>query len=310
MRHLTAFIITSLILSVNILAQNINTSENFPDPNFQRFIEEYMGVSEFTAVEAGIKTDKFNCGERNIRNLKGIEFFTNITYLDCHWNQLITLNLSHNTTLEYLNCEENQLTSIDISNCTALKEFFCFYNQFTSLDVDSNISLEWLCCLGNELTNLNVSGATALIYLYCTDNQLTSLDISNNKNLMELWCDNNQLTNLDISNNTKLTVLDCSNNQLTDLDMSNNTGLIMLQCQNNQLTSISSFVANENLNAVDIRYNNLDCGDWNDVQILKTQLGEEVTFDILWGISRGFIYSPQNEFNPYDCTAIIDWVLH
>ena len=55
------FILSSffiVFISSNAFSQNINTSVNFPDPNFRTAVEEFMGVEtggEFTAAEAAIK---------------------------------------------------------------------------------------------------------------------------------------------------------------------------------------------------------------------------------------------------------------
>ena len=104
---------------------------------------------------------------------------------------------------------------------------------------------------------------TALTSLICYDNQLTSLDVSKNAALQQLHCFNNQLTRLDVSQNTALTSLDCSNNQLT---------------------SIAGFVANSKLGGkIDVRNNKLDCGDWEDVKILRTRIGEPV-FETISGV--------------------------
>ncbi len=51
-------------LSIPTWAQNINTRENFPDPEFRAAVETFMNVSaggEFTAVEASSKTKTMKC---------------------------------------------------------------------------------------------------------------------------------------------------------------------------------------------------------------------------------------------------------
>ena len=174
----------------------------------------------------------------DIRNIDEIRHFTSLTYLDCSYNQLTSLDVSNNTALTYLDCCYNQLTSLDVSNNTALTYLDCRNNQLTSLDLSNNTALTELWCNSNKLTSLDLSNNTALTYLDCCYNQLTSLDVSNNTALTYLNCRNNQLTSLDVSNNTALTYLGCSYNQLTSLDVSNNTALTYLDCRNNQLTSL------------------------------------------------------------------------
>ena len=57
--------------------------------------------------------------------------------MDCHINQLTSLDVSQNTTLIDLWCEINRLTSLDVSRCTALFYLSCGGNKF---DCDSLIA--------------------------------------------------------------------------------------------------------------------------------------------------------------------------
>ena len=190
---------------------------NFPDENFRSVVagtsidkdaDGYLSDEEIAAVT------KLYVSEKNIASLKGIEFFTALTELDCENNLLTSLDVSKNTALKYLYCYNNQLTSLDLSKNTALTKLNCSVNQLTSLDVSKN---------------------TALQYLWCENNQLTSLDVSKNTALQYLWCENNQLTSLDVSKNTALISLDFSSNQLKSLDVSKNTALKELYCFSNQI---------------------------------------------------------------------------
>ncbi len=238
----TIFIVVSLALlsafiANNSIAQNINDSAHFPDPNFLAAVESFMG-GDFTEAQAAAKTGDFGCSNLSIGDLTGIEYFTGIGGLNCEKNQLTSLDISNNTALNFLRCGENQLTSLDVSLNTALDYLWCNNNQLTSLDVSYNTALTEFRFFGNELTSLDISNNTALTTFSCGDNQLTSLDVSNNTALAILYCYENQLTSLDVSNNTALAILYCYENQLTSLDVSNNTALSVIYCWNNQLTSL------------------------------------------------------------------------
>ncbi len=236
-------------------------STNFPDANFRNWIlNNISGASDGWLTDAEIaRVAYIDCSSKSIASLKGIEFFTALTKLDCNSNQLRTLDVSKNTALTslycrgnqltsldvskntaltYLNCGGNQLTSLDVSKNTALTSLYCFGNQLTNLDVSKNTALTYLYCFGNRLTNLDVSKNTVLTYLYCYINQLTSLDVSKNTALTDLSCGENELTNLDVSMNTALTSLSCGENQLTNLDVSKNTTLTELVCYSNQLMTL------------------------------------------------------------------------
>ena len=185
---------------------------------------------------AAVKT--IDVDSENIKSLKGIEYFKNISELFCSCNQLTSLDVSKNTELVQLFCYENRLTSLDISKNTGLVRLICDENQLTSLDVSKNTELNELYCDSNQLTSLDVSKNTKLRLLSCNSNKLTSLDVSKNTELNDLNCGRNQLTSLDVSKNTVLNELNCGRNQLTSLDVSKNTGLFDLNCDENQLTSL------------------------------------------------------------------------
>ena len=213
---------------------------NFPDDIFRAYVsencdsngDEVLSESEIDAV------DDISVSRKNISNLKGIEYFTNLTYLDCSSNQLTSLDVSSNTALEKLWCSTNKLTEIKLNKKPALWEMWCNDNQLTNLDISGCSALEKLYCSDNQLEVLNVSQNSALEELSCFYNQLTKLDVRSNSELSYLTCVGNQLTELDVSQNTKLTALLCSANPLKSLDVSHNLGLYDLFCVDNQLTSL------------------------------------------------------------------------
>ena len=125
-----------------------------------------------------------NGGFGNISDLTGIEDFTALTYLNCYYNQLTSLDVSNNTALIHLDCYNNQLTSLNLSGCTALDYLLCGNNQLESLDVSQNTTLINLYCEENQLSNLDVSQNTALLSFYCNYNPpLTCLNLKNGNNL-------------------------------------------------------------------------------------------------------------------------------
>ena len=213
--------------------------ENFPDEIFRSFLLEQGYGSDGVLTDAEIAgVASIDVNSKDIRSLKGIEFFTALTDLACNENQLTALDVSQLTALKKLGCSANQLTELDVSKLTALTFLSCSNNQLTELDVSLLSALDTLNCWSNQFTSLDVSRNTALDYLDCGFNQLTSLDISNNPGLVTLYCDYNQLTVIDVSKQTALDELFCDNNQLTSLDVSQNTALTTLLCSDNQLTSL------------------------------------------------------------------------
>ena len=238
---------------------------NFPDANFRevvkRFDKDGNGSFSQAELDAVKGLSPFNEG---IQNLKGIEYFTALKYLDVGSNQLTTLDVSANTALTELEASGNQLTSLDVSANTALTNLSVKYNQLTSLDVSGCTMLTNLDVESNKLTTLDVSTNTALSRLSVRENQLTNLDISANTALINLNLSTNKLTKLDLSANTALTSLNVYNNQLTELDLSANTALTSLNVSGNQLTALNVsantkltdlYVENNQLTELDVSAN-------------------------------------------------------
>ena len=277
------------ILDNYVLTSNINT-------------RTYLNVNYYEGYSSG-----------RIVDLTGIEDFTALTYLECNYNQLTSLNVSSNTALTHLSCNYNQLTSldvskntslawfycganqlesIDVSKNTALKLFSCSVNQLTSLDVSKNTALESLYFSGNKLTGINLSDNTSLRFLHAQNNLLTSLDASSNIALVTLYCHNNNLTSVTVGSNTNLSDFHCNNNQLTSLDVSSITNLHWLDCGNNQLTGIDIsnntaleglWIEYNELTSLDVSNNqvliNLWCND-NELTILNVKNGNNSNFPI------------------------------
>ena len=192
--------------------ENTNT---FPDEAFWSYLLKYVDKNRNGTLsqEERYAVETINVNLMNIRSLKGIEFFPNLTELYCVGNQLTELDMSQNKELQTLDCVANQLTELDVSQNKKLKVLLCSANQLTELDVRSNTALERLSCQENQLTSLDVSNNTALMKLYCGKNQLTELDLSQNSKLKDLDCRNNQLTSLNVDSCAEFIDLGCEGSE-------------------------------------------------------------------------------------------------
>lgn len=220
--------------------------KNFPDENFRDYVagewdknqDKYFSPSEIANAK-WITCDNLWDGQP-IKSLKGIEYFTEIWELSCVYNDLTTIDLSHNKKLSYLNCHHNKLKELDVSGLPLLETFYCGHNALPSIDVSKNEKLEDFDCQDNHLDTLNVSQNKELVKLSCGTNNLTELDVSENKKLKELSCYESKLSNLDLRNQTELEVLKCWKNPLSVLDVSANTKLKTLFVFNTNLTSLDA----------------------------------------------------------------------
>ena len=179
-----------------------------------------------------------NIEGKNLTDISGIEYFTQLTSLYCGNNQLTALPVENLTQLTELNCFGNQLTALPVENLTQLTTLSCSNNQLTALPVENLTQLKILRCGNNQLTALPVENLSQLTELSCFYNQLTALLVGNLTQLKILSCSNNQLTALPVENLTNLTSLSCSNNQLTELLVDGLTNLNALACHGNHLTEL------------------------------------------------------------------------
>ncbi|MEI7509842.1 MAG: T9SS type A sorting domain-containing protein [Flavobacterium sp.] len=195
------FVLIGFLVFSGVEAQIIN----FPDANFKArllsanstgvSIASTQALSANGYVTTYNKIDTNNDGEISIAeasvitwlsmsgglitDLTGIEYFTNLQYLDCNSNNLTSLNLSGVLNLKYLTCYSNNITNLNISGLTNLYSMNCSFNQLTSLDVRGLSNFGKFYCFYNQFTSLDFSGLTNLTYLDCNNNPLNSLFIKN-----------------------------------------------------------------------------------------------------------------------------------
>lgn len=98
--------------------------------------------------------------KESVEDLKGLEYFPNLTFLHCSNNEISNLDLSANTFLQYLDCGECNLTELDLSKNSELIDVSCNSNQLKKLDFRKNKRLETLDCRDNPLTDLDIRNAS------------------------------------------------------------------------------------------------------------------------------------------------------
>ncbi len=267
---LPLFFVSILILGslhANAASGVYVNSTNFPDEVFRNWVINNCDITKSQGKDY-VTTDALEAvtvidlnGQSKLKNLKGIEYFTNLKKLTCmqtgissidlskntkleelvctNSSNLTSLNLSGNPNLKILKCQVNNLSSLNLSKNTKLEELNCRGNKITSLDLSGNPNLKKLECYNNQISSLNLQKCTKLTYLACYTNELKSLDLSNNTSLKELYCENNEIASIDVTKCKSLAYLDCSGNNLKSINLDENVNLVSLLCYNNKLTSLS-----------------------------------------------------------------------
>ncbi len=213
----------------------------------------------------------------DIKNVSGLEYFTNVTSFYCEWvteqesldltalknltsincnscDILTSLNLSGLDKLDYINIKNCPLTSLDLTGLTSLTTLYMGETELTSLELSHLTNLTNLECTDCKLQSLNVSGLTNLTSLVCANTQVESLDLRGLTKLERLQCTDNRLTSLDLTDQKEcLTTLRCYGNNLGSLELSGLTKLQDLYCYNIGAASLTLSDLPD--------LTNLDCGE-------------------------------------------------
>jgi hypothetical protein len=272
MKHLYRFWLLSLTIGAN--AQIID----FPDPLFKArlltsnpivnpvaFDQDYNYVlidansdGEITQQEA-LAVYKMSLGAGDIVDVTGIEYFTNLTWLDISDNLLTSLDVSSLTNLKRLSCNWTPVTTITLND--QLEELTCLMDEIETLDVSHCPNLRKLSCSHNHISELDVAGLNLLETLYCSNNEISVLNVSNMPQLNSLDCANNNVSELDVAGKSLLSELDFSNNQLTTIDL---TGVgtdtdpdtwFFLTCDYNNLSTLDISVMENDYIICNVNFN-------------------------------------------------------
>lgn len=207
-----------------VIPEGTTFKSAIPDDNFRKFINEtYLDKKakdddKFTSETAGklqAVTGVLDISGKKIVNLKGIEYFTNITELNVSYNNLQFVDISPLTRLEKIDVSYNDLTQFSYGKENELKEIRCRNNNLSILSLSGMTSLETLDCSNNKLTMLNVAGLYQLVWLDCGNNDLTSLGLDGLVALERLYCDGNALLTLNVSSLKNLKVLENRRSEIT-----------------------------------------------------------------------------------------------
>lgn len=242
-RQRIAIMLFVLVSAINISAQTtvpIDES-HFPDEGFRNYVNQHATPDNISSITTfDIRDDEFIF---NIKDLKGIEFFTSLERLYIQNCNFKTVNLSNNLNLHRLSINKcHELNSISITDHPQIDTIVIWScNKFSVANLSNNPKLDHVDFeRNNVLQELNLSNNTnfrVLHLIYC-DN-LLKLDVSNDNKLeaMRLWGVEN-LPYLDVRSNTQLKDLRIRSHQMKSLDVTNNTKLESLMIWGAPITSL------------------------------------------------------------------------
>ena len=252
---------------------------NFPDDNFRAYVSSedidrnrdgYLSDDEIVA------TTEINVSYLNISDLKGIEFFNGLKELNCSYNQLTSLDVSHNMALTRLYCYCNRIRGTDMTKLvnslpdrkSASEEgtLWVYYiddspagNMMTPGQVEIAKEKNWNVVMwdddyedfipyegetpdGIEISEANFPDDNFREYVGSKtidkdeDGYLSDDEIEAVTEIDVMYMDIEDLTGIGYF--TALKTLYAGRNKLTELDLSKNTALDYLGCSDNQLTEL------------------------------------------------------------------------
>lgn len=245
--------------------------DKIPDENLKKAIREALGVPIITD-ENILNLTRLDANNKNIKDIIGINYATN---------------------LQTLNLNNNQLTKLDsqiFKGLTNLQNLLINNNQLATIDqkaFEGLISLQYLYLSGNQLTNIvnkTFEGLTSIDTISIANNKLKNIDpqaFEGLTSLQTIWLDDNQLTKLDsatFKGLSSLINLFLSDNQLEKIDSATFGGLTKLQnlgLNNNQLETLDPRTFNDLIKVHDLRISNnkltkLDPTTFNNLTSLQS----------------------------------------
>ena len=264
---------------------------HFPDPNLRAAIAEELGKSinaPITAEEMGTLSELVAIN-RGIQDLTGLQFATNLRWLDVRENQFSDLSpLAGLIKLQTLRLDDNAVS--DLSPVKGLKELtdlefnrnrvsdlspVAGLNKLELLAIKQNITfdvsdlspltglinLKHLYFSGTNLSVLSfVAGLTNLEYIGFDDDSISDiLPLAGSTNLKGIRTWGNPISDLSpLAGLTKLERVDICGAELSDLSpLAGLTGLKELYLVDNGITDISPIASLTGLNRLNISLNHI-----------------------------------------------------
>lgn len=231
----------------------------FPDPKLALKVAEILGkdVNDLlTTSDLAINTLIVSNSE--IKDLTGVELFTNLGSLDVSRNQITQIpdGITNLVNLQTLYVDYNQLTKLpdNLGNLSKLHSFNISWNQIEALpdSIGGLVELQVFNSDHNAISYIpdSIGNLEQLVFFYLDSNQLTSIPstVGNLNDVRHLFLQNNQLTQLpdSLGDMASLYALNVSRNELIAMpeNITNATALIYLYMEDNLLTKLPDNIAN------------------------------------------------------------------
>ena len=101
------FCLVLIVLCAAALADAELTAANFPDAAFREYLRKNWDNNGNGVIESKEMRSLLFVDNMNITSVKGVELLQGLTLLSCTYNQISSIDVSHNTALTILQCGSN-----------------------------------------------------------------------------------------------------------------------------------------------------------------------------------------------------------
>ena len=141
----------------------MDITHSFTDSVFKQYVLENFSQDKTTIQTNDVENIvSLDLNVQKLKNLNGLEYFTSLKSLNCSYNKLQSIDVSHNLQLEELICNENEILYLDLSANTALQHLNCGFNRLKKINLKHNPLLKELICHWNLLTDLSTENIPIL----------------------------------------------------------------------------------------------------------------------------------------------------
>jgi Leucine-rich repeat (LRR) protein len=220
----------------------------FVDPSLEAAVRDAIGITTGPIYSSDLgELTHLDASTRNITDLTGLEYATNLTTLDLVNNQISDVSpLANLTSLTTLDLWFNQISDISsLANLTSLMTLNLVNNRITDISPLSSLtSLTFLWLHDNQISDISaLANLTDLTGLGLNRNQISDISaLDGLTNLtLGLWLSHNQIGDVSaLANLTSLAILELADNEISNISpLTDLTGLTELYLGSNQISDIS-----------------------------------------------------------------------
>ena len=232
---------------------------HIPDSNLRAAVAEALGKSANAPItpEEMKRLRRFNAGRRNVKDLTGLQFATNLTWLHLINNQISDLSpIASLIKLRELWTRHNNISDISpVRGLTDLTHLEVHDNQVSDISAVRNLkNLIELHVGKNRISDLSpIAGLINLKELYMSDNTVSDLSpLLQLINLEELHCEDNTVSDLSpVAGLIKLKEFAFGANNISDVSpLARLINLEHIHFSLNEVSDLSPFAGLVNLKSI------------------------------------------------------------